>query len=203
MLAMSNNRTPVLREPRRCRGYRAGWLLCFLATLAAAPAFGATTVTVTNASITRDDGVYEFDAAIDIGLSGGARRAIDGGLTLRLDYEIEIARVRRYMPDAGLAAIVQSFELSYHALSQRYLVRNLNTGEQQDFGTLNAAVDRLSEVHGLPLIDASLFEPDATYEIRVRAAIDLRTAPDVLAWLLFWTDDWNATSEWYSWTLPR
>lgn len=203
MLVMSNSRSPVLHEPWRSRGHRVGWLLCFLATLAAAPALGATTVSVTNASISRDDGVYEFDAAIDIGLPGGARRAIDGGLTLRLDYEIEIARVRRYLPDAGLAAIVQSFELSYHALSQRYLVRNLNTGEQQDFGSVDAALDRVSEVRGLPLIDASLLEPEARYEFRVRAAIDLRTAPDVLAWALFWTDDWNATSEWYSWTLPR
>jgi hypothetical protein len=202
MLAISNSRSPVLCEPRRNRGLRAGWLLCFLATLAAAPALGATTVTVTSASVARDDGLYEFDAALDIGLPGGARRAIDGGLTLRLDYEIEIARVRRYMPDAGLAAIVQSFELNYHALSQRYLVRNLNTGEQQDFGTVEAALDRMSELRGLPLVDASLLEPDARYEFRVRAVLDLRTAPDVLAWLLFWTDDWNATSDWYAWTLP-
>jgi hypothetical protein len=200
---MSNSSSPVQCDPPRCRGLRTGWLLCFLATLAAAPAFGATTVAVTSASVARDDGLYEFDAALAIGLPAGARRAIDSGLTLRLDYEIEIARVRRYLPDAGLAAIVQSFELSYHALSQRYLVRNRNTGEQQDFGTVDAALDRLSEVRGLPLIDASLLEPKASYEFRVRAAIDLRTAPDVLAWLAFWSDDWNATSEWYSWTLLR
>jgi hypothetical protein len=203
MLAMSNSSSPVLRNPPRSRGLRVEWLLCFLATLAAAPALGATDVTVTSASVARDDGLYEFDATLEIGLPGGARKAVDSGLTLRLDYEIEIARVRRYRPDTGLAAIVQSFELSYHALSQRYLVRNRNTGEQQDFGTVDAALDRLSEVRGLPLIDASLLEPEASYEFRVRATIDLRTAPDVLAWLAFWSDDWNATSEWYSWTLAR
>ena len=41
----------------------------------------------------------------------------------------------------ALPTLEQSYELSYHALSQRYLVRNLNTGEQQDFGTLQAALD--------------------------------------------------------------
>ena len=55
------------------------------------------------------------------------------------------------MLDAGVAALEQRYELSYHALSQRYLVRNLNTGEQQDFGTLQAALDRLGEVRGLPV----------------------------------------------------
>jgi hypothetical protein len=29
----------------------------------------------------------------------------------------------------------------------------------------------------------------------------MRTTPDALNWLLFWADDWSATSEWYAWTL--
>jgi hypothetical protein len=37
----------------------------------------------------------------------------------------------------------------------------------------------------------------------VRAQLTLRTAPDTLSWLLFWTDDWSSTSEWYTWTLRR
>ena len=34
-----------------------------------------------------------------------------------------------------------------------------------------------------------------------RAVLGLNTAPDVLGWLLFWTDDWSADSEWYEWPL--
>ena len=64
----------------------------------------------------------------------------------------------RYLPDAEVASLQQSYELSYHALSQRYLLRNLNTGEQQDFGTLQASLDRLAALdaewvlpgHGAP-----------------------------------------------------
>ncbi len=147
--------------------------------------------------------MYELDARLEIGLPGQARRAIDAGLTLHLRYDIEVARVRRYVPDAEVASLQQSFELSYHALSQRYLVRNLNTGEQQDFGTLQSALDALAEVRGLPLLDSALLEPGSNYEFRVRAELNLRTAPDTLSWLLFWTDDWSATSEWYAWTLRR
>jgi len=119
-----------------------------------------------------------------LNLPGGARRAIEAGLALRLKYEIEIDRVRRYLPDPGVASLLQSYELSYHALSQRYLLRNLNSGEQQDFGGLPAALDRLSTVRALPLIDASLLDPGTTYEIRVRAELTLRSAPDTLSWLL-------------------
>lgn len=203
MLAMSNSRHRPPRKPQGLPGRCRQWLLCFVATLGAVPAWAATSVVVDSASVALDDGVYELGAELKIELPEDARRAIVAGLTLQLDYEIEIERVRRYIPDADVAALVQSFELNYHALSQRYLVRNLNTGEQQDFGTLQAALDRLSEVRGLPLLDATLLEPGTKYDLRVRAVLDLRSAPDTLGWLYFWTDDWSATSEWFEWTHRR
>jgi hypothetical protein len=162
-----------------------------------------TRLEVTTASVALDDGVFELDARLDIGIPEAGRRAIEAGLTLELDYQIEIARVRRYLPDAAVASLQQRFELSYHALSQRYLVRNLNTGEQHDFGSFQASLDRIAEVRGLPLLDSSLLEPGETYEFRVRAELNLQTVPDTLGWVLFWTDDWNATSEWFAWSLRR
>lgn len=200
MLEMSNTRARFGCFDRRLSRLACVWGFCFFATVAALPAAAATTVEVTRASITLDEGVYELDVDLGLNLPGGARRAIEAGLTLRLDYEIEIARVRRYLPDPDVASLVQSYELGYHALSQRYLLRNLNTGEQQDFGALSSALDRLSTVRGLPLIDATLLDPGTTYEVRVRAVMRLRSAPDTFGWLLFWTEDWSATSEWYAWT---
>jgi hypothetical protein len=202
MLVMSNRNPVPRRKGRRTFGLRGTWLLGFLATFAL-PALAETSVAVTSASVAPDDGVLELDARVEMSLPDDARRAIDAGLTLRLTYDIEINRVRRYWPDEGVASLQQSLELSYHALSQRYLVRNLNTGEQLDFGTLQAALDRLAEVRGLPLLDSLLLERGSTYDIRVRAQLTLRSAPDSLSWLLFWTDDWSAESEWYAWTLRR
>jgi len=197
---MSNSNHTPGREWRRAQARRSVWLFCFLATLVVPVAQAATSVVVRNASIALDEGVYELDAQLDLSLPADARRAIDAGLTLRLNYQIEIGRQRRYLPDPEVASLVQSYELSYHALSQRYLVRNLNTGEQFDHGALDGALERLAEVRGLPLIDSSLLESGPIYEFRVRAEIDMRTTPDALSWLLFWTDDWSATSEWYAWT---
>jgi hypothetical protein len=200
MLVMSNTQARTGGFERRLRRLPLAWAFCFFATLVAVPARADTTVEVTRAAIALDEGVYALDVDLGLNLPGGARRAIEGGLTLRLNYEIEIDRTRRYLPDPDVASLVQSYELSYHALSQRFLLRNRNSGEQQDFGGLPSALDRLATVRGLPLIDASLLEAGTTYEIRVRAVITLRSAPDTLSWLLFWTEDWSATSEWYAWT---
>jgi hypothetical protein len=200
MLVMSNTQSRTSGIDRRLSRLPLAWVICFFATLVVVPARAETTVEVTRASIALDEGVYALDVDLALNLPGGARRAIEAGLTLRLNYEIGIDRVRRYLPDPGIASLVQNFELSYHALSQRYLLRNLNSGEQQDFGGLPAALDRLGSLRGLPLIDASLLNAGTTYEIRVRADLTLRSAPDTLSWLLFWTDDWSATSDWYAWT---
>jgi len=201
---MSNSQSRAGHFSGRSSGFPLAWLLCFFATLLCGPVRAAdTTLEVIGASIKLDEGVYVLDADLEIDLPGGARRAIDAGLTLRLNYEIEMERVRRYLPDPDVAALVQGYELSYHALSQRYILRSLNTGEQQDVGSLAAALDRLSSVRGLPIIDAALLEPGPAYAVRVRAVLTLRSAPDTLSWLLFWTDDWSATSEWYTWTHRR
>ncbi len=181
----------------------AAWLaLCLIATAGpVAHAEDESKLTIRDVQASLDEGVYELDAKVDLTLPDGARKAVESGLTLRLTYEITVDRVRRYMPDAGIAALEQRYEVSYHALSQRYLVKNLNTGEQQDFGSLQAALDRVGDLRGLPVIDAALVSDGPVYEGRIRAVLGMNTAPDVFGWLLFWTDDWSAESDWKTWTL--
>lgn len=180
------------------------WLaLCFIATTGpVAHAADESKLKIREAQATIDEGVYELDAKLDLRLPEDARKAVEAGLTLRLTYEITVDRVRRYMLDASVAALEQRYEVSYHALSQRYLVKNLNTAEQQDFGSLQAALDRVSELRGLPVIDTALVTDGPVYQGRIRAVLGMNTAPDVLGWLLFWTDDWSAESDWKTWTLP-
>ena len=154
----SRSKSPYLA---RC----AAWLvLCLIATAGpVAHAEDESKLTIRDVQVSLDEGVYELDAKVDLTLPDGARKAVESGLTLRLTYEITVDRVRRYMPDAGIAALEQRYEVSYHALSQRYLVKNLNTGEQQDFGSLQAALDRVGDLHGLPVIDAALVSDGPVY----------------------------------------
>src|SRR5512139_265309 len=199
---MSYTGLTISRKPPYLARYALWLALCFIATIAPpASAEEESQLTIREASATIDEGVYELDAKLDLVLPEAARRAVDSGLTLRLTYEVTVNRVRRYMPDAGVAALEQRYEVSYHALSQRYLVKNLNTGEQQDYGLLQSALDRISELRGLPVLDTALVSDGPVYEGRIRAVLGMNTAPDVFGWLLFWTDDWSAESEWKTWTL--
>lgn len=191
----------VAAAPRRSPPFAAigGWvLLCFLATTVA---HAKTSLIIRDGELRLGGNVYELDTSLVIELDDAARKALEGGLTMRLDYEIAISRIRNYLPDDGIATLVQSYELNYHALSQRYLLRNLNTSEQFDFGSLEAALDKLSVIRNLPVIDSNLLPTRENYDVRVRAVLDMGGTPAALKWLLFWTEDWGASSRWYSWTL--
>ncbi|HET7202185.1 MAG TPA: DUF4390 domain-containing protein [Steroidobacteraceae bacterium] len=199
---MRYSRFVVASKPSFLARWAVRVLLCVIAT-AGAPAASAAEARLglRDVAVRLDDGVYELDARLDLDLPAAGRRAVESGLTLRLNYEIVIDRERRYMLDAEVASLEQRYEVNYHALSQRWLVRNLNTGEQSDFGSLETALARISELRGLPILDAALLPPGPVYRGRIRAVLDLSTAPDAFGWLLFWADDWSAESDWKTWTL--
>ncbi|HKS56683.1 MAG TPA: DUF4390 domain-containing protein [Steroidobacteraceae bacterium] len=157
---------------------------------------------IRSAYVERAEGVYQLNATLDFEVVEGARAAIRDGAPFTLHLEIVVRRERTYWVDEVVATLDQSYELVYHALSDRYLVRNVNSGEQVSFATLDAALDSLRVISNLPILDQALVRPERRHEISLRASVDVRTMPDTLRFILFWSDDWRQRSEWYTWS-PR
>jgi len=86
-------------------------------------------------------------------------------------------------------------------VSARYILRNDNSGQQESLGTVDAAIERLSDVRALPVLDKALIAADRRYEANVRAKIDYGTVPFTMRLLMFWVSDWHRESDWYTWTL--
>ena len=105
--------------------------------------------------------------------------------------------------DATDAELTIRYELEYRPLSQRYLVRNLSSGDQDSFATLYSALNNLGRVQGLPVIDDALLEADKNYRVRLRALLSTRQYSAPLRLLFFWRDQWQLTSEWFEWSLER
>lgn len=163
-------------------------------------AWGQNRLEIRSAYVEPADGVYQLNTTINFELPEGARAAVREGVPLSLHLEIVISRERNYWFDRTVATLEQDYELVYHALSERYLVRNLNSGEQSSFPTLDAALDALRVISNLPILDRSLIDTERRHEISVRASVDVRTMPDALRFVLFWADDWRQRSEWYTWS---
>jgi hypothetical protein len=147
------------------------------------------------------DGVYLLSAEIDYRLSTEARDALHAGVPLVIRLDVQITHPRRWWFDNDAADLRQSYRLEYHALSERYLVLNVNSGEQSSFGSLLAALESLGTVRRFPLIDAAVLEEERGYDVRLRAVLDEEQFPGPLRLLAFWRRDWSIASDWYRWPL--
>ena len=149
------------------------------------------------------DGVHVLDARMQLVLSSEAMRALSSGFTLTIELQVDLIRVRRWYLDNMEAELATRYELEYRPLTQRYIVRNLNSGNQDSFATLYSALNNLGRVQGLPLIDDSVLEADSTYRIRVRALLQTRQYSAPIRMLFFWRGQWQLESEWTEWILER
>lgn len=153
-------------------------------------------------AVTRlSNGVYFATARIDYRLSDDALEALESGIALTIQLQIEVARVRRFWVDQKVASLKQDYQLSYQPLSERYVVKNLNSGEQGSYATLFSALNTMGRVVDLPIIDAALLEPNTPHEISIRAVLDQNTLPGPLRLIAFWSSGFRLQSDWYTWKL--
>ena len=158
---------------------------------------------VRSASTRIADGVHTLDARLQLVLSSEALDALTSGVPLTIELQMELIRVRRFVWDDAAAQLVVRFQLEYRPLSQRYIVNNLNSGDQDSFATLYSALNNLGRIQGLPVIDDALLERSEDYRIRVRAMLQTQQYPAPLRLLFFWRSEWQLQSEWFEWLLDR
>lgn len=158
---------------------------------------------VRSASTESVSGVHTLDARLQLVLSSEALAALESGVTLTIEMQMQVIRVKRFLVDSVDAELTVRHELEFRPLSQRYIVKNLNSGNQDSFATLYSALNRLGRVQGLPVIDDELLEPDREYRLRLRAMLNTQQYPAPLRLLFFWRGQWQLQSEWYEWLLER
>ena len=158
---------------------------------------------VRSASTRQVGGVHTLDARLQLVLSSEALEALSSGVPLTIELQLQVIRIRRFVWDDAEAELALRYELQYRPLSQRYLVRNLNSGDQDSFATLYSALNNLGRVQGLPVIDDALLEYGKNYRVRLRAMLNTQQYSAPLRLLLFWRDEWQLQSEWFEWLLER
>jgi hypothetical protein len=158
---------------------------------------------VRSASTEVVDGVHTLDARLQLVLSSEALAALESGVTLTIELQLQVIRERRFIPDDVEAELAVRYELEYSPVSQRYIVRNLNSGDQDSFATLYSALNSLGRVQGLPIIDDAVLSADSSYRLRLRAMLNTERYPAALRILFFWRGQWQLQSEWFEWLLER
>ena len=189
--------TPHSLSPAACRSRAAGWLL-FALLLGLAPLASAQTFRVEDARTTLQDDVYRLEATLAFELPDKVLEALDNGVPLTFALDIEVTRPRRYLWDDEIARLEQRATLQYFDLTEQYVVHRLNSGQQQSFYSLDAALQVLGRIRDLPLIDAKLLEPEQHYMVSIRSYLDIDSLPVPLRLRAYVSRDWWLTSGWFT-----
>ena len=197
---------PMLPIRRRPRPPQFGWLCCTViaGTLWMTPLHAdglEGRFEVRSADLQLKDGVYHLNAHMDLPVGDAVRRGLAEGVPLTVELDLNIERVRQLLPNSKVAELTQRYHLQYNAVSARYVLRNDNSGQQESLSTVDAAIEHLSEIRGLPALDKALISADRRYEASVRAKVDYGSVPFSLRVVMFWVNDWHRDSDWYTWTL--
>jgi hypothetical protein len=179
----------------------AGLFVVLMLQAGAARAEGS--IEIREATTRLQAGVWFLDADIVYTLNEPALEALDSGVTLDVELTIRLTQRRRLIWDSTFAELKQRYSLQYHALTERYILRNLNSGEQETFGTLAGALSGLGTVRSLPIIDDALLSRGERHYVAIRAVVDIEELGGPLALIRFLWNDWRITGDWVKWRLDR
>lgn len=156
---------------------------------------------IISASTRLEGDVYRLNAQIEYRFSQAALEALQNGVPLTVELEMEVRRRRPWVWDEPIYSLAQRFRLEYHTLSRQYLVTNLNNGERRGFPNRSSALQFMGTISDFPLLDKGLLTPNQYYKAALRARLDIDALPTPLRLFAYISDDWRLASEWRIWRL--
>lgn len=141
-----------------------------------------------------------LDVTAMVVLPAAVREALDNGTQLSFITEIEIYSPRQMLPNKRLAYLEIIKKLSFHALTNKFVVSDLGEDKTHNFSSLENALRHLGLYRGVPVTSTSLSKSSADSMMRVR----IRLLKDNLPWLLYIKSRfpaWSLSSDWYAWRL--
>ena len=155
-------------------------------------------IAVNHASTRLEDEQYLLDADITYSLNDTVLEALENGVPLTLQLDVIVEHPREYLWNENIAEQTYRFQLQYHALSEKYLVRNLQTGAQDIYPTLRTALLALGRIKSVDLLKKSVLQQNTHYIVRLRVSLDIASLPAPMRPLAWLTTDWHLGSKWFS-----
>lgn len=147
--------------------------------------------------------VYHINATLKYRFSDEALNALKNGVPLIILLDIEVEKKRNWWVNKNIASLEQGYLLLYHALSEKFVLHNLNSGTQENYSNLSSALYALGNLQQLPILDADLLEKGEDYIFKIRSFLDIESLPPPMRPLAYVSSQWQLESDWYTWTLNQ
>lgn len=147
------------------------------------------------------EGTHRLYADIDYGLGDSALDALENGVPLTFEVEVLVVRVRGWWWDDTVVEINQQYELMYHPLPDRFVVKDLNAGTQTSYVSFRSAATELGRISEMPIVEDAALEEGEEYQVRLRVRLVVEAFSGPVRWVAMLFPRWRLVSEWYAWTL--
>ncbi len=97
-------------------------------------------------------------------------RVLREGTEVGVDWELEVAAVRRYWLDSTVATVAVSRRVRPDLVSRSWLLQDLTTGIERRVFDVREAVSFLTRLNHFPVLDRSLLEAGRPYRMKVEAS---------------------------------
>ena len=172
-----------------------------LSSVPAVQADEAGQFSVRDAHVWHENGWY-LDAQSDIRLSAGAREALENGIPLVFELRVQLVKTHSWLWDVVEYERTQLRQLQYHALSRSYLVKDLGSGRQGVYSSLEDALYAVGLIDSL-LLTSDTLDTNRDYIVRLRGSHDIESLPTPVRLLAYVSSAWDMNSQWFSWPLAR
>lgn len=136
-------------------------------------------------------------AKFAIALGPRLEEAVGRGVPLNFRFEFDLKHKRRYWIDEHITGRVLEYRLGYHALTRQY---RLSLGSlHQNFASLDEALQALSRVVRLHVVDRDVLVAGETYLAAVRLSLDHNQLPKPLQVDAIADRDWRVEAGTLRW----
>ena len=158
---------------------------------------------IRRAEIILQDNSYILSADIDYQLSEKAREALQNGVPLFWILHVKVTQQRHNLWDKILAELTMRYRIQYHALLNMYRVKNEYSGAVDNFSTLSAALDWMSTIRNVQILDRDEIEPLKHYVVAIKVHFDRDALPLPLRPVAYINSQWYLSSDWTVWPLKK
>ncbi len=150
---------------------------------------------VSELDIRVEDQLVLADARIDYALSTTAAEALENGVALVIVQRLRLQTARWWWGDAVVVSQQRRYRLQYHAISRRYVLTRLESGESRSYRSLDALLLRLGRIQAWPVVRLDRLDEGEDYRLRLDTGLEVDELPRLLRMVAWINPDWRLRSE--------
>lgn len=155
---------------------------------------------VQTAEVSKIGNGYILNAEIKYPLTPRVTEAITNGVPITFLQQLELIHStsifgKYWQWEKTLWSTSLRYELRYHALSEQYLLKDLDTEHLSNFPSLDSALSALGTIDDLSLPPEHLTDTDDLI-LQVRSGLDLYALPTPMRPGALLSNKWQVTSPW-------